>query len=84
MSEVPYKRAVVRPERRGREARRVARAARNTDAAAFLTRRLQPYEIVSDEGMELMEHHADTILERVGVEIREPPSAIERFRAAGM
>ena len=50
---------------------------------AFLTRSLAPFEIVSAEGLELIEHNADTILERVGVEIRDYPSAIERFRDAG-
>lgn len=68
----------------GREGRRAQRAGRSTgSAAAFLTRSLRPFEIVSDEGLELLEHNADTILEEVGVEIRDYPTAIERFRAAG-
>jgi len=49
----------------------------------FLTRQLRPVELVSDEGLELLEHNADTILEEVGVEIRDYPSALERFAAAG-
>jgi trimethylamine---corrinoid protein Co-methyltransferase len=44
---------------------------------------MRPYELVSDEGLELLEHNADTILEEVGVEIRDYPAAIERFRDAG-
>ena len=47
------------------------------------TRTMKPFEIVSDEGLELLEHNADTILEEVGVEIRDYPSALERFRDAG-
>jgi trimethylamine--corrinoid protein Co-methyltransferase len=59
------------------------RAAGVTTASAFLTRTMKPFELVSDEGLELLEHNADTILEQVGVEIRDYPSAIERFRDAG-
>lgn len=80
--------AEATPERRGRrgggrDARRTLRAAGDTSAAAFLTRTMKPFELVSDEGLEMLEHNADTILEVVGVEIRDYPSAIERFRQAG-
>ena len=67
----------------GREARRTLRAAGDSSAATFLTRSIKPFELVSDEGLELLEHNADTILETVGVEIRDYPSAVERFKAAG-
>ncbi|MFW2332892.1 trimethylamine methyltransferase family protein [Ilumatobacter sp.] len=67
----------------GRDARRTMRAGGVSTSESYLTRALKPFEIVSDEGLELLEHNADTILERVGVEIRDYPSAIERFRDAG-
>ena len=67
----------------GREGRRVLRATSTTSAEAFLTRTMKPFELVSEEGLELLEHNADTILEEVGVEIRDYPSAIERYREAG-
>ena len=67
----------------GRAGRQAARRAPASQAAAFLTRRLRPVELVSEEGLELLEHNADTILERVGIEIRGHPGAIERFRQAG-
>lgn len=67
----------------GRSARKAARAATSASAAAFITRALTPLDIVSTEGLELLEHNADTILAEVGVEIRDYPSAIERFRDAG-
>jgi trimethylamine--corrinoid protein Co-methyltransferase len=67
----------------GREARRAMRASSSTSAQAFLTRRLRPVELVSDEGLEILEHNADTILEQVGVEFRDAPGALERFRDAG-
>ena len=61
--------APARRSRRGggRDARRSARSRADTNAAAFLTRSLAPFEIVSDEGLEMLEYNADTILETVGV-----------------
>ncbi len=67
----------------GREARRAMRAVSRGSAEAFLTRTMKPFELVSEEGLELLEHNADTILEEVGVEIRDYPSALDRFRDAG-
>jgi trimethylamine--corrinoid protein Co-methyltransferase len=67
----------------GREGRKAMRASTHEPAAAFLTRTMKPFEIISDEGLELLEHNADTILEDVGVEIRDYPSALDRFRDAG-
>ena len=44
---------------------------------------MKPFEIVSDEGLEIIEHNAETILEEVGVEIRDYPSALQVFADAG-
>ncbi|MGH9133483.1 MAG: trimethylamine methyltransferase family protein [Ilumatobacteraceae bacterium] len=67
----------------GRAGRQSQRAAAVVDRAPFITRRLTPVELVSAEGLELLEHNADTILEEVGVEIRDYPSAVSRFAEAG-
>ena len=67
----------------GREGRKAMRAASHGSPEAFLTRTMKPFELVSEEGLEILEHNADTILEEVGVEIRDYPSAVERFRDAG-
>ena len=67
----------------GRAARQVTRNTSNAQREAFLTRSIKPYELVSDENLELLEINADTILEEIGVEIRDYPSAIERFKKAG-
>lgn len=67
----------------GRAARQSARAAAVVQRDPFIRRALAPVEIVSEEGLAIIEHNADTILEQVGVEIRDYPSAIERFRGAG-
>ena len=47
----------------GREGRKAMRAASHGPAEAFLTRTMKPFELVSEEGLELLEHNADTILE---------------------
>ena len=67
----------------GREGRRAARSAATAPTDPFVTRSLQPVELVSDEGLEQLEHAADTILEEVGVEIRDFPPALDLFRSAG-
>ncbi|MEX1172343.1 MAG: trimethylamine methyltransferase family protein [Chloroflexota bacterium] len=69
--------------RRGRDARQAARLARATDTLPYLTRSLPPVEVVSVEGLEQIEHHADTLLETVGIEIGNFPEAVEIFRGAG-
>ena len=74
-----------RPTRRGggRAGRVAARSNARTTAAAYLTRLVHPYEIVSDEGLEMIEFNADTILEEVGIEFRDHPRSVELFRDAG-
>ncbi len=67
----------------GRAGRRQQRLSTAIERSPFLTRNIRPYELVSDEGLEQLEHNAETILETVGVEIHDYPSAIERFVAAG-
>ncbi len=66
----------------GRDARRAARAVDVLEAAPFLTRRIPPRVMISDEGLEIIERNADRILAEVGIEIQHAPT-IERFRDAG-
>jgi trimethylamine--corrinoid protein Co-methyltransferase len=49
----------------------------------FLTRRLAPFELVSEEGLATLEHNADTILAEVGIEVHDHRTAIDLFRGAG-
>ncbi len=67
----------------GRAGRQELRSHHVIAREPFLTRSLKPVEMVSDEGLEIMEANASALLEEVGVVIREYPSALERFRAAG-
>ena len=67
----------------GRAARQQQRAAAVVASQPFLTRTMQPVELVTEEGLALLERNADVILQEVGIEIRDYPSAVARFAAAG-
>jgi trimethylamine---corrinoid protein Co-methyltransferase len=67
----------------GRAGRRAARDAAAPTHPAYLTRRIAPYELVSEEGLEQLEHNADTILEEVGIEFRGHPRSVAVFKEAG-
>jgi trimethylamine--corrinoid protein Co-methyltransferase len=68
----------------GRAARVAARtAAAHAHGAPYLTRSLQPYEVLDEEGLALIEHNADTILEEVGIDFRGDPEAVRLFKDAG-
>src|SRR3954468_1307568 len=69
--------------RRGRAARQTERLALALEHLPYLTRRLTPVEVVSAEGLEQIEHNADTLLEQVGIEVANDPEAVEIFRAGG-
>ncbi len=67
----------------GRANRQAARLASHADSIPFLTRTLAPYEVLSDESIAIIEENADTILEKLGVWIRDYPSALKLFADAG-
>ena len=69
--------------RRGRSARQAERLARGLESVPYLTRKLDPVQVISTEGLETIEHNADTLLEEVGIEIVNYPEAVEIFRSAG-
>jgi trimethylamine--corrinoid protein Co-methyltransferase len=67
----------------GRAGRQAARASHHVAREPFLTRTLQPFEVLNEEGLATIEHNADTILEQVGLDFRGDPDALRRFREAG-
>lgn len=74
--------------RRGKRQRREGgRGADRTppapSAPPFITRRLPPYEILSDDGLALIERNADTILRETGMAFTDDPEILEIFRDAG-
>ena len=67
----------------GREARRAARAEAKPAIVPYITRRVPVYDVMSVEGLELIEHNAETILEEIGIEFRGDPEALALWRDAG-
>ena len=67
----------------GRAGRQAARLHAAVARVPFLTRSLAPFEVLSDEGLALIEQNADTILEQVGIEFHDAPDAVRLFAGAG-
>lgn len=75
------------PKRRG--GGRAGRARREDQSKSALgtaptaTRRIPTYELLGEDELDRLEHHADWILDTVGVDFRGDEEAIELFRSAG-
>src|SRR3984957_6777988 len=67
----------------GRDAKRAARTARAAASVPYITRKIPYYEVLSEEGLALLERNADTILEEVGIEFREDAEALALWKQAG-
>ena len=81
----PDQQPAVRGHRRpsGRDAKREARLRRVTTIIPYITRKIPCYEVLSEEGLALMEHNADTILQEIGIDFREDPEALRLWKEAG-
>ena len=75
--------AAPREARRGRDARRAARSARSALSIPYITRGIAPFDILSEEGLSIIEANAETLLQEVGIEFRDYPSALKRLKDAG-
>ena len=73
----------VQRRKRGRSAKRAARLRSQTPAAAWIDRKIPYVEVLDEEGLQLIEHNAETVLEEIGIEFRDFPRALELFREAG-
>jgi trimethylamine--corrinoid protein Co-methyltransferase len=67
----------------GRDARRAARGRPTTLYTPFITRKVATFDVLSEEGLEIIEHNAETILEEIGIEFREDEEALALWRDAG-
>ena len=65
-----------------REARRSARAPA-LKVVPYIDRKIPVYEILNEEGLEILEHNADTILEEIGIEFRDDSEALQTWKDAG-
>jgi trimethylamine--corrinoid protein Co-methyltransferase len=67
----------------GRAARRAERSGGAIEQLRYITRRIPKVELLSEEGLSLIEENAETILEEIGIEFREDDEAIGMFKDAG-
>jgi len=67
----------------GRAGRAALRASSVVERVPYLTRTMAPFEILSDEALSTIEYTADTVLEEVGIEVRDYPEALPMFAKAG-
>ena len=68
----------------GREGRRERRAGGGGALApAYITRQVPTYELLGDEGLALIESHAETLLQEIGLEFRGDPEVLRLWREAG-
>jgi trimethylamine--corrinoid protein Co-methyltransferase len=67
----------------GREARRAERQGGAIEQLGYIRRKIPAYEILSEDGLALIEANAETILAEIGIEFRDDPEALELWRGAG-
>src|SRR5439155_24401618 len=67
----------------GRDAKIAARTARSHAFVPYITRNVPYYEVLGDEGLALLEHNADTILEEIGIDFRDDPESLQIWKDAG-
>ncbi len=67
----------------GAEARRNARRGQGPVQLPAIVRKIKPYDILDEEGLQLIEANADLILQEIGIEIRDDDEAIALWKDAG-
>ena len=66
----------------GREAK-LARAAAGSQAQPYIQRKIPVFDILNEEGLGIIEHNADTILEQIGIDFRDDAEALQMWKDAG-
>ncbi|WP_029059715.1 trimethylamine methyltransferase family protein [Stappia stellulata] len=73
-----------RAGRRGRAARTEKRRGANAGASIpYISRNLPLFDILSDEGAEIIEANADRLLAEIGLEFRDDPETLKIWKDAG-
>lgn len=67
----------------GGSARRAERTAVSFETARFIERNIPNFEILNEEALSIIEWNAETVLEEIGVNFVENPTALLRWREAG-
>ena len=83
MNDEPAARSSRRGRGGGREARRKERTSTVIGQLHAIDRKIPIYEVLSEEGLELIERNAETILAEIGIEFRDDEEALAMWREAG-
>lgn len=67
----------------GAEARRAARRGAGVKQLPYIRRKISEFEVLNEEGLQLIENNADIILQEIGIEIRDDEESVALFKAAG-
>ena len=67
----------------GREARQKARQTPSAPRIPYIKRNVPVYNILDDEGLQLIENNADTILEEIGIEFKDDEEALAMWQESG-
>lgn len=74
---------MARRARGGRAARSATRAANAAPRKPYITRTIPEYSVLNDTDLAQLEYNADTILQDIGIDIKEDPESVGIFVAAG-
>lgn len=68
----------------GASARRAARVGAGPGKSnTYIQRKLPPYEVLDEAGLQIIENNADRILAEIGIEFRGDPDVLQMWRDAG-
>ncbi len=67
----------------GADARRAARGSRSATQLTYIKRNIPLYEVLSEEGLTLIENNADTVLQEIGIDVRDDAEALQMLKDAG-
>jgi trimethylamine--corrinoid protein Co-methyltransferase len=67
----------------GAEARRAARSGGQQTQLTYIRSNIPIYEVLSEEGLDLIERNCETVLEEIGIDFRDDAEALHLWRNAG-
>ena len=67
----------------GREARQTLRRGAGNQHLKFIERKIGVFEVLSEEGLSIIEQNAETLLEEIGIEFRDDAEALALWKDAG-
>ncbi len=73
-----------RREKGGSGARRALRSRRfSTAPLPYIQRNIPVFDVLSEEGLEIIENNAEVIMEEVGISIKDDPATVAMWKEAG-